>query len=103
METALHIMGHLKNKHNTQLVFDLTYLDIDKGDFPHYDWTEFYGNAKEPMPADMPMPLGKDVDLQMMVDSDHSGDKRIRQFWTDFLIFCNMAPYQLGIQEATDH
>ncbi len=39
----------------------------------------------------MPPPLGKDVDLQMMVDSNHAGDKRIRQSRTGFLIFCNMA------------
>ena len=41
------------------------------GDFPIYDWTKFYGDAKEAMPADMPFLLGKDVDLQMMVDSEH--------------------------------
>jgi hypothetical protein len=91
LDTALHIMGYLKNKHNTRLVFDPTYPDIDKGDFPKYDWTEFYGNAKELMPADMPPPLGKDVDLRMMVDSDHAGDRRIRRSRTGFLIFCNMA------------
>jgi hypothetical protein len=51
LETALHIMGYLKNKHNTRLVFDPTYPDIDYRDFPKYDWTEFYGNAKELMPA----------------------------------------------------
>jgi hypothetical protein len=60
-------------------------------DFPKYDWTEFYGNAKELMPDDMPPPLGKDVDLRMMVDSDHAGDRRIRRSRTGFLIFCNMA------------
>ncbi len=61
------------------------------GDFPKYDWTKFYGDAKELIPADMPLPLGKGVDLQMMVDSDHAGDRRIRQSRTGFLIFCNMA------------
>ena len=34
LETALHIMGYLKNKHNTRLVFDPTYPNIDMGDFP---------------------------------------------------------------------
>ena len=68
LETALHIMGYLKIKHNTQLIFDPTYPDIDKGDFPKYDWTEFYGDVAEAMPADMPTPLGKDVDLRMIVD-----------------------------------
>ncbi len=61
------------------------------GDFPKFDWTKFHGNAKELMPADMPLPLGKDVDLRMMVESDHAGDRRIRRSRTGFLIFCNMA------------
>ncbi len=43
------------------------------------------------MPANMPPPLGKDVDLQMMVDNDHAGDRWICQSRTGFLIFCNMA------------
>jgi hypothetical protein len=77
LETALHIMGYLKNKHNSCLIFDPAYPDIDMGDFPKYNWTEFYGDVAEAMPTDMPTPLGKDVDLQMMVDSNHAGDKQI--------------------------
>ena len=59
LETALLIMGYLKNKHNTLLVFEPTYPDIDMGDFPKYNWTEFYGDVAEAIPADMPAPLGK--------------------------------------------
>ncbi len=40
---------------------------------------------------DMPKPLGKDVDVRMMCDSDHAGDKRTRRSHTGFRIFCNMA------------
>jgi hypothetical protein len=61
-------MGCLKNKLSTPLVFDPPCPDIDMGDFPIYNWTKFYGNAKEQMPADMPTPLGKDLDLCMMVE-----------------------------------
>jgi hypothetical protein len=39
----------------------------------------------------MPKPLGKDVDLRMMVDSDHAGDKLTRRSRTGFFIYCNMA------------
>ena len=39
----------------------------------------------------MPTPLGKEVDLRMMVDSDHAGDKLTRRSHTGFLIYCNMA------------
>jgi hypothetical protein len=59
--------------------------------FPTYDWTEFYGDASEAIPPDMPTPLGKDVDLRMMVDSDHAGDKTRRRSRSGILIFLNMA------------
>jgi hypothetical protein len=36
---------------------------------------EFYGNVEEAIPPDMPPPLGKDIDLRMMVDSDHAERK----------------------------
>ena len=48
LETALHIMGYLKNKHNTRLIFDPTFPGIDKGDILKYDWTEFDGDVAVP-------------------------------------------------------
>jgi hypothetical protein len=39
----------------------------------------------------MPLPLGKDLDVRMMCDSNHGGEKRTRRSCTGFLIFCNMA------------
>jgi hypothetical protein len=92
LEAALHIMGYLRLKHNSRLIFDPTYPDIDHTTFPTYDWTEFYGDVDEAIPPDMPPPLGKDIDLRMMVDSDHAGDTTTRRSRTGFLIFCNLAP-----------
>ena len=91
LEAAIHLMGYLRLKHNTRLVFDPTYPDINLDSFPTYDWTEFYGDVTEAIPTDMPKPLGKEVDLRMMVDSDHAGDKLTRRSRTGFLIYCNMA------------
>jgi hypothetical protein len=59
--------------------------------FPQYNWTKFYGGVEEAIPVDIPKSLSKDVDVRMMCDSDHAGDKRTRCFCTGFLIFCNMA------------
>jgi hypothetical protein len=84
-------MSYLSQKHNTRLIFDPTYPKIDMGQFPQYNWTEFYGNVEEAIPVDMPEPLGKDLDVRMMCDSDHAGDKRTRCSCTGFLILCNMA------------
>jgi hypothetical protein len=91
LETALHIISYLSQKHNTRLIFDPTYPKIEMGQFPQYNWTEFYDNVKEAIPLYMPKPLGKDVDVRMMSDSHHAGDKRTRRSCTGFRIFCNMA------------
>jgi hypothetical protein len=92
LENALHIMGYLQLKHNSRLIFDPTYPDIDQTAFPSFDLTKFYGNLEELIPLNMPPPVGKDVDLCMMVDSDHAGDKMSRHSRTGFIIFCNLAP-----------
>ncbi len=89
LENTLHVMGFLRLKHNSQLIFDPTYPDIDQTAFPSFEWTEFYGNVEEAIPPDMPPPLGKDVDLHMMIDSDHAGEKRTQHSHTGFIIFCN--------------
>jgi hypothetical protein len=91
LEVALHVVGYLKQKHNTRLVFDRTYLTIDMDSFPQYDRTEFYGDVEEAIPSDLPTPLGKDLDVCMMCDSDHAGEKQTHHSHTGFLIFCNMA------------
>ncbi len=102
LENALNVMGYLRLKHNLRLIFDPTYPDIDLTAFPSFEWTEFYGNVDEAIPPDMPSPLGKDVDLHMMVDSDHAGEKRTHRFRTGFIIFCNLAPIiWLSKQQAT--
>ena len=69
---ALHVMAYLKQKHNSRLVFDTAYHNIDLSIFPQQDWTEFYGDIAEAIPDSMPLPLGKDVYIRMWVDSDHA-------------------------------
>ncbi len=71
--------------HNTRLIFDPTYPKIDMHQFPQYNWTKFYGNIEEAIPVDMPKPLGKDLDIHMMFDSDHAGDKRTNALALVFL------------------
>ncbi len=102
LENALHVMGYLRLKHDSRLIFDPTYPDIDQTAFLSFEWTEFYGKEEEAIPPDMPPPLGKDIDLRMMVDSDHAGEKRMRCSRTGFIIFCNLAPIiWLSKQQAT--
>jgi hypothetical protein len=90
LDAALYVMGYLRLKYNSQLVFDPTYPLIDDSTFQHHDWEEFYGDVKEAIPMNAPPPLRKEVDLRMMVNSNHAGDKTTRRLRTGFLIFLNM-------------
>ena len=74
------------------MVFDPTYNDIDLNNFRECNWKNFYGDVKEVMPPDMPKPLGKEVELEMWVDSDHAGDRKTRRSRTGFFIFMNKSP-----------
>jgi hypothetical protein len=42
--------------------------------------------------SDAPVYLGKEVDLQFFVDSDHAGEQFTRRYRTGFSIYLNMAP-----------
>jgi hypothetical protein len=42
--------------------------------------------------ANTPPPRGKDVDLQMFIDSNHASDHLMQWLCTGFLIYLNMAP-----------
>ena len=91
-EAALHIMAYLKGKHNLRLALDPTYPDIDYETFKiDKDWTHFYCDISEAIPPNTPDPLVKSVYLQIMVDSDHAGDKSTRRSRTGFMIFMNMS------------
>jgi hypothetical protein len=85
-------MGYLRLEHNSRLVFNPTYPEINPTVFPKYNWTEFYGDVEQAIPPDIPPPLSNDVNLCMMVDNDNVGDKKTRHSRTGFLIFCNLAP-----------
>ena len=50
LDAALDVMAYLKQKHNSCLIFDPTYPDIDISSFPIYDWTEFYWDVQEAIP-----------------------------------------------------
>ncbi len=85
-------MAYLKSHHNSRLFFDLTYPEIEKSLFNDgAEWKPIYGEINEVIPENVPKPRGKEVDIRMMVDRDHAGDKTSRRSRTRFLIFINMA------------
>ncbi len=94
MDAALHLYSYLKAHHNARLVLDPSYPEIDQDNFVKRDWNNFYGEVKEEVPGDMPVPLGRSVDLRLYVDSSHANDKSNRRSRTGFFVFLNSALIQ---------
>jgi len=57
-----------------------------------FDWTDFYRDAKEEVPVNMPEPLGKEAEIHCFVDANHASDKVSRRSQTGILVFLNRAP-----------
>ena len=85
-EAALHVMSYSKVSRNSRLALEPSYRKIGYKKFKDNDWADFYCDVKDP-----PTPLGKSVDLRIMVNRNHAGDKMARQSCTGFWILCNTA------------
>ena len=92
LEALLHVFAYIEKKHNARVVYDPTYPEINDRDFKECEWKSFYGEVKEAIHPNAPIPRGKEVDLRMFVDSDHAGDRLTRRSRTGYVIYINMAP-----------
>jgi hypothetical protein len=92
LESALHVFAYLGIHHNMRVVFDPTYPSVDMGTIIKTDWKPMYGDVKEIIPSDAPVPRGKEVDLHLFVDSNHAGEQFTRRSRSAFVIYLNMAP-----------
>ena len=86
LEYLYHMFAYLNIKHNSIMVFKPTCPDIDMSQFKEYEWKTFYVSAKEAIPGNVPEPRGKEVDLRLDVDSDHTGDTVTRMSRLEFFI-----------------
>ena len=102
LDAVFHIYAYIKNKHNSRMIFDPTYPNIDSSVFKECDWREFYGDVKEAIPPNAPPPRGKEVVMRLFVDSSHADDKLTRRSRTGYFIYMNMAPIAwLSKKQAT--
>ena len=92
LEQLYHIFGYLKTSPKRKLFFNPQYPDVDERSFSVYDWHNFYRDAGEAIPADMPPPRGQFVSTHCFVDSDHAGNTVTRRSQTGVLLFVNRAP-----------
>jgi len=91
LDALFDVFCYLKRRHNSRLVFDPTYPEIDWSVFVEHDWKHFYGDVSEAIPPNAPVPRGKEVEIRMFVDSDHAGDKLIRRSRSGYFVYLNSA------------
>ena len=92
LEQVIHMFGYLKSHKKFRLMFDSDHPQISLTRFKSYDWFDFYRDAKEAIPGNMPEPRGLPMSTSAFVDADLAGDKSNRRSQTGVLIFCNKAP-----------
>ena len=92
LDQAFHIFAYLKKHQRSSMVFDDTQPNLDGFEFKDCEWFEFYPDAKEPMPPNMPEPRGNGVSLTCYVDASHAGCRVTRRSHTGIFIFVNRAP-----------
>jgi hypothetical protein len=90
LAAVMHIFAWMKCHSRSKVVLDPDYVTHEEVEKP--EWTEFYQDAEELLPPDMPEPLGHPVQMTTFVDSDHAGDKVTRRSRTGVLVFLNRAP-----------
>ena len=90
LSAVFHVFAWLKLHKRSKVVLDPRYKVHEVYEKP--DWSDFYKDAKEAIPHDMPEPLGMPVQQTVYVDSDHAGDKVTRRSRTGILLFLNSAP-----------
>jgi hypothetical protein len=92
LEVVLAIFAYLRKHKDQVMFFNPAYMDVQESDFIWTQWDDIYGDIKEEIPIDFPVPLGNLVRITVYVDADHTGNAMTRRSQTGFIIFVNSAP-----------
>jgi hypothetical protein len=92
LEAAYHIFAYLKLHDRSKIVFDDAKIDWGSDRFKKVDWSDFYPDADEDIPPNVPEPRGESVQINCFVDADHAGNKVTRRSHSGILIYLNSAP-----------
>jgi hypothetical protein len=92
LQQLYRMFGYLKLYPKRKLAFDFQHPIISERMFQTYDWYEFYRDATEAIPNDMPIPRGNPMSTHCFVDASHGSDRATRRSQTGILLFCNKAP-----------
>ena len=93
LQAAFRVFGYLRHTHKKQIVIDPQPLDWSNFHSDHYDtWKEFYPDAEEELPPNMPTAKGAKARITVYVDADHAHDKVTRRSVTGIILFVNGTP-----------
>ena len=92
LQQVFHLFAYLKHHKRSKMVFDDTEPVFDENAFTVCDWTEFYPDAEEAIPYNVPEARGHGVTTSSFVDADHAGCKATRRSHTGVFVFVNKAP-----------
>ena len=90
-----YLKNCLKNGNYGRIVFDSSRPYIDETLFNSTraeHWKEFYPDAAEAIPHNMPEPRGRPVHMVCYVDADHAGNLMTRRSHTGILLYLNNTP-----------
>ena len=91
---AQRIFGYLRSFPDGKLIIDPGECPVRrtvKAEF-HDTWSEFYPDAEEELPPDMPEPRGRLATITAYVDADHAHDQVTRRLVTGILLLINNTP-----------
>ena len=92
LKQVFHIFGYLRAHPKKKLGFDLAHTDINKNRFHQFDWTEFYRDAEEVIPRNIPVARGNFMSTHFSIDTNHARDTETGQSQAGIFLFCNSAP-----------
>lgn len=91
LEVVYHIFGCLNAHDESTMVFDDDYIYWFDGDFPEYDWMDFYGSISEAIPLNAPSPRGLPVQVNAFINASHARNQLTRHSHNGILIYLNKA------------
>ena len=94
LEQLLHIFAYLRKKPKVTLYLDPALPNLDYTIFQTRaeDFIEYYRDAQEQLPHQLPKPRGRPVTLTSYVDASHAANRKNRRSHSGFIIFLNRAP-----------
>ena len=103
LSDLLHIFGYLKRRPKMSIYVDPSLPNVDYGDFITNlrDFEEYYRDAREQLPYDMPVPRGVGVSITAFVDESFSQNKKTRKSHSGFIIFVNRVSISWFIKRHT--